>query len=72
MVIGLLAIAAIPTVTGVAQAVSAQQRQQEACKSQLKFMLTAMLPVEGELREAAFCVLVDGQVSSLSSLLLAS
>ncbi|KAI6778964.1 uncharacterized protein J7T54_002606 [Emericellopsis cladophorae] len=62
MVIGLLAIAAIPTVTGVAQAVSAQQRQQESCKQQLKFMLTAMLPVEGELREAAFCVLVDGQL----------
>lgn len=63
MVIGLLAITAIPTVTGVGQAVSAQQRQQAACKEQQKFNMTAMMPMKGELREAAFCVLVDDKVS---------
>ena len=67
MVIGLLAIAAIPTVTGVGQAVSAQKRQNAASKEQEKFHLTAMLPMEGELREAAFIVLVDGKVNRSSS-----
>lgn len=63
MVIGLLAIAAIPTVTGVGQGISVQRKQNEAAKSQAKFHLTAMMPMEGELREAAFCVLQDGKVS---------
>lgn len=63
MVIGLMAITAIPTVIGVGNAVSAQQRQQASSKDQQKFHMTAMLPMEGELREAAFCVLVDNKVS---------
>lgn len=62
MVIGLLAVAAIPTITGVGNAISAQKRQNASSKEQEKFQLTAMLPIEGELREAAFCVLVDGKV----------
>jgi hypothetical protein len=63
MVIGLLALTSIPTVIGVGQAVGAQNRQQAACKEQQKFNLTAMMPMDGELREAAFCVLVDNKVS---------
>lgn len=63
MVIGLLALTSIPTVIGVGQAVGAQNRQQAACKEQQKFNLTAMMPMNGELREAAFCVLADNKVS---------
>lgn len=62
MVIGLLAIAAIPTVTGVGQGISVQKKQNAAAKEQEKFHLTAMMPMDGELREAAFCVLLDGKV----------
>lgn len=59
MVIGLLAIAAIPTVIGVGQAVSAQKKQDAAAKEQAKFRLTAVLPDGQE----AYCVLVDDKVS---------
>ncbi|KAF4119574.1 hypothetical protein GMORB2_4704 [Geosmithia morbida] len=64
MVIGLLALTSIPTIIGVGNSVSAQKRENAALsKEQEKFQLTAMLPTEeGELREAAFCVLVDGQI----------
>lgn len=67
MVIGLLAVTAIPTIIGVGNSISAQQKQNAMMsKEQEKFHLTAMLPTgEGELREAAFCVLVDGQVGSV-------
>lgn len=68
MVIGLLALTSIPTITGVGNAVSAQKRQNASSKEQEKFHLTAMLPMEGELREAAFVVLVDGKVNHPSSM----
>ncbi|KAF4981366.1 hypothetical protein FZEAL_2796 [Fusarium zealandicum] len=52
MVIGLLAIAAIPTVTGVGNAVSAQKRQNESLsKEQQKFHLTFIMRHEGKLQE---------------------
>jgi hypothetical protein len=64
MVIGLLAIAAIPTVTGVGQAVSAQKQMNAQNKEQVKFNLTAMIEMGGEFREGCFCVLADDRVRS--------
>jgi hypothetical protein len=64
MVIGLLAIAAIPTVTGVGNAVSAQKRQNESMsKEQEKFHLTFMLRQNGKIEEVGQGVLVDKKVS---------
>ena len=63
MVLGLLTIAAIPTITGVGQAVSAQKKQNAAAKEQEKFNLTIMLPSEDKFEEMATCVLKDGRVS---------
>lgn len=65
MVIGLLTIAAIPTVIGTGQAVSAQKKQNAAAKEQAKFSLTATMTIDGK-REEAPCVLVDNK-ASLSS-----
>lgn len=66
MVIGLLAITAIPTVTGVGNAVSAQKRQNESMsKEQEKFHLTFMLQQNGKIEEVGQGVLVDKKVSSL-------
>ncbi|CAH0004364.1 unnamed protein product [Clonostachys byssicola] len=62
MVIGLLMLAAIPTVAGVGNAISAQQRQQEAAKDQVKFHLTALIKLGGEYQEGAFCTLADNQM----------
>ncbi|PFH55004.1 hypothetical protein XA68_11105 [Ophiocordyceps unilateralis] len=63
MVIGLLAIAAIPTITGVGQAVSAQKKQNAAVKEQVKFHLTALVPSEETgLREVGVCVLKGGKM----------
>jgi hypothetical protein len=67
MVIGLLAIAAIPTVTGVGNAVSAQKRQNESMsKEQEKFHLTFMLRQNGKIEEVGQGVLVDKKVSFYS------
>lgn len=65
MVIGLLAIAAIPTVTGVGQAVSAQKKANAANKEKEKFHLTAVVQdgeEESDDYETDFCVLKDGKV----------
>ncbi|KAK2739356.1 hypothetical protein CKAH01_07306 [Colletotrichum kahawae] len=62
MVIGLLTIAAIPTVIGTGQAVSAQKRQNAAAKEQAKFSLTATMTIDGK-REEAPCVLVDNKAT---------
>lgn len=62
MVIGLLTIAAIPTVTGVAQAISAKKQMNAQNKEQVKFNLTAMIQMGGEFREGCFCVLADNRV----------
>ncbi|KAK5991714.1 hypothetical protein PT974_07747 [Cladobotryum mycophilum] len=59
MVIGLLAIAAIPTVTGVGQGYSAQKRQNAAAKEQEKFRMTAICDLDGQECETSFCVLKD-------------
>lgn len=65
MVIGLLAITAIPTVTGVGQAVSAQKKANAANKEKEKFHLTAVVQdgeEESDDYETDFCVLKDGKV----------
>jgi hypothetical protein len=64
MVIGLLAITAIPTVTGVGQAISAQKKSNAANKEKEKFHLTAVVEdgEEGDDYETDFCVLKDGKV----------
>jgi hypothetical protein len=68
MVIGLLAITAIPTVTGVGQAVSAQKKANAANKEKEKFHLTAVVQdgeEEDDDYETDFCVLKDGKVCTL-------
>lgn len=62
MVIGLLTIAAIPTVMGVGQAVSAQKKQNAAAKAQEKFHLVAMVPCQQGFRELGTCLLRGGRV----------
>jgi hypothetical protein len=62
MVIGLLAIAAIPTVTGVGQAISAQKKQNAASREQEKCYLAGMLPTSRGFEDAGFIVLIGGQV----------
>lgn len=63
MVIGLLTLTAIPTVTGVGQAVSAQKRQNAASKEQEKFHLTAVVEHhDGTEEPAGTCILKDGKV----------
>lgn len=65
MVIGLLAITAIPTVTGVGQAVSAQKKANAANKEKEKFHLTAIVQdgeEEDDDYETDFCVLRDGKL----------
>lgn len=64
-IIGLLALTAVPTVTGVVQGLSAQKRQNTSSKEQEKLQITAMLPMEGELREAAYVILVDRKVGHI-------
>ncbi|KAM0428553.1 hypothetical protein ACHAPT_006913 [Fusarium lateritium] len=60
MVIGLLAITAIPTVTGVGNAVSAQKRQNESLsKEQEKFHLSFIMEHEGKVQELGTGVLID-------------
>ncbi|KAJ6446049.1 Dolichyl-diphosphooligosaccharide--protein glycosyltransferase subunit 1 [Purpureocillium lavendulum] len=73
MVIGLLTITSIPTITGVAEAISAQKKQNAASKEQEKFHLGGMLPrdddddeeeddtTRGKWKEKAVCVLKDGK-----------
>lgn len=64
MVIGLLTITAIPTITGVGQAVSAQKRQNAASKEQEKIHLAASFVGEDPLSDAMpTCFLKDGKVS---------
>lgn len=63
MVIGLLAVTAIPTTIGVGQAISAQKRQNAASREQEKVNLMAMFPSNGSFREAGYCVLIGGKAS---------
>lgn len=66
MVIGLLTIAAIPTVTGVAQGISSKKTQNAQMKEKVKFNMTATLAVDGGEPTEAWIVLRNGRVSSHS------
>lgn len=71
MVIGLLTIASIPTVIGVAEAISAQKSQNASLsKEQEKFHLAPLMRRKGKSQEAGAGVLVDNKVreSTISSL----
>ncbi|KAJ2890214.1 uncharacterized protein MKZ38_002260 [Zalerion maritima] len=57
MVLGLLVLTSIPTVVGVAEAISAQKQQNEQMKDRIKFNLSA-----DSLGDQAFCVLADNQI----------
>uniref|UniRef100_L7J3U1 Uncharacterized protein n=1 Tax=Pyricularia oryzae (strain P131) TaxID=1143193 RepID=L7J3U1_PYRO1 len=60
--IGLLTIGAIPTTIGVAEAISAQKKQNAAQKEQAKFHLTAKLALGGRQPMEALVVLRDGKL----------
>ncbi|OAA64366.1 hypothetical protein SPI_03013 [Niveomyces insectorum RCEF 264] len=62
MVIGLLAIAGIPTTIGVCEALSAQKKQDAAQKEKAKFHLTAELSIDGGSSVECFIVLKDGKL----------
>ncbi|KAM5343220.1 hypothetical protein ACJ41O_014186 [Fusarium nematophilum] len=63
MVIGLLAITAIPTVTGVGNAISAQKQQNaNLTKEQEKFHLTFIMEHKGRVQEVGEGVLVDNRL----------
>lgn len=66
MVIGLLVIGAIPTVIGVAEAISAQKQSNEANKEKIKFGLGITVTINGVSAEAQG-ILTDGKVSPLSA-----
>ena len=64
MVIGLLTIAAIPTTIGVAEAISAQKKANNAAKEKAKSAMTAELSIDDE--DPVECPVVlreDGRVS---------
>lgn len=65
MVLGLLVIAAIPTVTGVAQGISSKKTQNAQMKEKIKFNMTATLSVDGGPPTEAWIVLRNGRVSTL-------
>ncbi|KAH8714599.1 hypothetical protein BGZ61DRAFT_531207 [Ilyonectria robusta] len=63
MVIGLLTIASIPTVIGVAEAISAQKSQNASLsKEQEKFHLAPLMRRKGKSEEAGVGVLVDNKL----------
>lgn len=64
MVIGLLAITAIPTVTGVGNAISAQKKQNASLsKEQEKFHMTFIMEHKGKMQELGTGVVKDQKVS---------
>lgn len=65
MVLGLLVLAAIPTVTGVAQGISAKKQENAAMKEKIKFNMSAVLSVDGGPPTECWIVLRDGQVGWL-------
>lgn len=70
MVIGLLAITAIPTVTGVGNAISAQKKQNEAAgKEQVKFNMTFIMRYNGKIQEVGTGVLLNTRVSHRDAVL---
>lgn len=73
MVLGLMVVTAIPTVIGVAEAISSQKQQNAQMKEKIKFNMTATLSIDGGPPTEAWIVLLGGRVScaSHSPLLLA-
>ncbi|KAH7374620.1 hypothetical protein B0T11DRAFT_2020 [Plectosphaerella cucumerina] len=61
MVLGLLVIGAIPTVIGVAEAISAQKQSNEANKEKIKFSLGISVTINGVNAEADG-ILTDGKL----------
>ena len=68
MVIGLLAIAAIPSTIGTCQAVSQKNKQEAEAKRAAKFNLKATITRHGRMKES-YVILQDGKVclASLSN-----
>jgi len=62
MVLGLLVIAGIPTTIGVAEAVSAQKKQNAAEKEKAKFQMMVKLSIDQGPAEDCWVVLVGGKV----------
>ena len=62
MVLGLLVIAGIPTTIGVAEAVSAQKKQNAAEKEKAKFQMMVKLSIDQGPAEDCWVVLVGGRV----------
>jgi hypothetical protein len=62
-IVGLLAVASIPTTIGVCEALSAQKKANAAAKEKAKFYITATLSLDGESFEECYCILKDGRVS---------
>lgn len=69
MVLGLLIVTAIPTVTGVAEAISSKKQQNAQMKEKIKFNMTATLSIDGGPPTEAWVVLYGGRVSSVLSFL---
>lgn len=63
MVLGLLIVSAIPTVTGVAEAISSKKQQNAQMKEKIKFNMTATLSIDGGPPTEAWIVLHEGRVS---------
>lgn len=67
MVIGLLVLTSIPTVTGVAQGISAKKQENAKLKEKIKFNMTATLSIDGGPPKESWIVLAAGRVSKLIS-----
>lgn len=67
MVIGLLVLTSIPTVTGVAQGISAKKQENAKLKEKIKFNMTATLAIDGGPPKESWIVLAAGRVSRLIS-----
>ncbi|KUI55915.1 hypothetical protein VM1G_03650 [Cytospora mali] len=62
MVIGLLVLTAIPSVIGVAEAISSQKQQNAQMKEKIKFNMTATLSIDGGPPTEAWIVLIGGRM----------
>lgn len=62
MVIGLMVLTAIPSVIGVAEAISSQKQQNAQMKEKIKFNMTATLSVDGGPPTEAWIVLLGGRM----------
>ncbi|KAK7720948.1 hypothetical protein SLS64_001241 [Diaporthe eres] len=62
MVIGLLVLTSIPTVTGVAQGISAKKQENAKLKEKIKFNMTATLSIDGGPPKESWIVLAAGRM----------